>query len=288
MTKTCSICGFTKPIDQFHRLKTSKDGRRSQCKSCRRPIEFVESQREYERLSLSGLKKCTSCGEIKNFDCFYDSNSSRGGKYCKCAECCREHSRSWYTENRDRSLEIKKVYRKNNTERIKETNLKWHNENKEYLKNLRKESYYSDIESSRKKGREDARRRRLNDPDRERKKRRKYHQENKSRKSYRTNRLIRVVLNNFIRRAGVKKSCSTSEALGYSGEQLSAHLERQFVNGMSWDNYGTEWHVDHIVSVSEHIKNGETDPAVVNCLSNLRPAWAAENLRKGDKRMYLI
>src|SRR3546814_3330220 len=33
--------------------------------------------------------------------------------------------------------------------------------------------------------------------------------------------------------------------VGYTVADLMAHLERQFLPGMSWDNRG-EWHIDHI------------------------------------------
>ena len=32
--KTCSICGITKPLDQFHRHKQSRDGKKSDCAAC--------------------------------------------------------------------------------------------------------------------------------------------------------------------------------------------------------------------------------------------------------------
>jgi Uri superfamily endonuclease len=41
------------------------------------------------------------------------------------------------------------------------------------------------------------------------------------------------------------KSASTEILVGCSMDELRAHLESQFTDGMTWDNYG-EWHVDHI------------------------------------------
>lgn len=58
-TKTCSKCGETKPLDEFHRLTRSKDGHQSRCKLCNRAYaaqwgqdnkEYVrETRREYMR-----------------------------------------------------------------------------------------------------------------------------------------------------------------------------------------------------------------------------------------------
>lgn len=51
---------------------------------------------------------------------------------------------------------------------------------------------------------------------------------------------------------------------------------------MNWSNRG-EWHLDHKKPVSRFIKQGITDPSIINALSNLQPLWAHENLSKGNK-----
>ena len=77
----------------------------------------------------------------------------------------------------------------------------------------------------------------------------------------------------------IKKSiegCSTEEKLGYSLEEFKEHIEKQFLEGMSWDNHG-EWHIDHIIPVSyfKNIKKYE-QAQEVNKLEKLRPLWAKE------------
>lgn len=83
---------------------------------------------------------------------------------------------------------------------------------------------------------------------------------------------------------GIKKS-PTLEALGYSVDELVAHIERQFLRGMGWHN-SSEWHIDHIVPMST--ARTVEDVIALNQLSNLRPLWAEDNIRKKDKRIYLI
>lgn len=82
--------------------------------------------------------------------------------------------------------------------------------------------------------------------------------------------------------SGQKKYKRTFDHLGYTSEQLVARLESQFLDGMSWDNYG-EWHIDHIKPLSVMAKSGIYDPAVLNALDNLSPLWAADNMAKGAK-----
>ena len=66
--------------------------------------------------------------------------------------------------------------------------------------------------------------------------------------------------------------------LGYSAEELKVHLEKLWLPGMSWNNYG-EWHIDHIREVRTFDK--DTDVAIVNSLSNLRPLWATSRVVNG-------
>lgn len=84
-----------------------------------------------------------------------------------------------------------------------------------------------------------------------------------------------------------KKTTGSAKLLGYSPERLSQHIERQFVNGMSWENYG-KWHIDHIIPISHFLKNGVNDPKIINALSNLRPMWAKQNQEKSDLVEFLL
>lgn len=82
------------------------------------------------------------------------------------------------------------------------------------------------------------------------------------------------------------KSQSTAEIVGYTIADLRAHLERQFTPGMSWENYGKVWHVDHILSAPHFDLPDEL--AAYWALSNLRPLAKSENLAKGAKRLHLL
>lgn len=79
-----------------------------------------------------------------------------------------------------------------------------------------------------------------------------------------------------------KPGTRTAELLGYTPSDLREHLQSLFAPGMTWENMG-EWHIDHIIPLSVLIKRGETDPAVINALSNLQPLWARDNILKGAK-----
>jgi hypothetical protein len=99
---------------------------------------------------------------------------------------------------------------------------------------------------------------------------------------YKLTKCLRSRLHAIVRRGLGQKHGSTFALLGCSLEELRAHLEAQFSDGMSWANYG-EWHVDHIRPCARF---DLTDPAQQReCFhwSNLQPLWAEENIRKGAK-----
>lgn len=74
------------------------------------------------------------------------------------------------------------------------------------------------------------------------------------------------------------------DILGYSVRGLAAHLEKQFTKGMSWSNYG-EWHIDHIIPdcLFKYEDENNDEFKASWSLSNLRPLWREENLRKNNK-----
>lgn len=81
-----------------------------------------------------------------------------------------------------------------------------------------------------------------------------------------------------------KNKCNISAVrhLGCSIEALKQHIESQFTEGMSWDNYG-EWHIDHIKPLSKFdLSNKEQFKAACH-YTNLQPLWAKDNLSKGAK-----
>jgi hypothetical protein len=73
------------------------------------------------------------------------------------------------------------------------------------------------------------------------------------------------------------------DLIGCTPAQLRAHIESQWVIGMSWSNRSA-WHVDHIVGCKEF---NLLDPAAQRACfhySNLQPVWPAANYAKNRKR----
>lgn len=71
--------------------------------------------------------------------------------------------------------------------------------------------------------------------------------------------------------------------LGCSVSFFRQWLEARFLPGMTWENYGSEWHVDHIVPIAEFDLTKKKDARQCFNFSNMRPLWKADNLAKGRK-----
>jgi hypothetical protein len=78
-----------------------------------------------------------------------------------------------------------------------------------------------------------------------------------------------------------KKPTNTYKWIGCSSEELKAHIESLWVEGMTWDNYGRHgWHIDHVRPVSSF---SAEEWEQINHYTNLQPLWAEDNLSKSDK-----
>jgi hypothetical protein len=76
----------------------------------------------------------------------------------------------------------------------------------------------------------------------------------------------------------------TVELLGCDKDTFLNHLESQFTEGMTWENYGLKgWHVDHIIPISSYDLTNEDEVKKACHYSNLQPLWWQDNLEKGNK-----
>lgn len=84
-----------------------------------------------------------------------------------------------------------------------------------------------------------------------------------------------------------KSGRSWESLVGYTLDDLMAHLESQFQPGMTWENYG-EWHIDHRRPISDFTFASPDDPEFKECWSlwNLQPLWAFDNISKGPRCEY--
>ena len=79
-------------------------------------------------------------------------------------------------------------------------------------------------------------------------------------------------------------STNTFELIGCNRETFLSHIEKQFTEGMTWENYGLKgWHIDHIIPLSSFDLIIESEVKKACHYTNLQPLWWYDNLEKGNK-----
>ena len=194
----------------------------------------------------------------------------------------REYQKKWQQNNKEKVAEKSKKYYQANKEKLKEYSKKYNESNKERIKERQKNYYQANKEK-------------IKEYRREYKK--EYYQANKDkvyeyqREKYYTDPCYKLRKNTSrLVRMGLKEGKGGQSMLPYvdwnSYEELKEHIESQFEDWMTWDNYG-EWHIDHIKPQSVLLEGVTSmdDPKFRECwaLENLRPLEARENISKGNK-----
>ena len=72
------------------------------------------------------------------------------------------------------------------------------------------------------------------------------------------------------------KEISSTEYLGCNIETFKKHIEQQFTEGMSWENYG-EWHINHKIPL-KYNKTLLEEVAQQLHYTNTQPMWVSESM----------
>lgn len=229
-------------------------------------------------------KQCTKCKEIKDIINFVKDKRRKFEIGSNCRICHSEINKKWQKKNKEKINKQRIEYRKLNKEKCLKREREWKRKNRgkfiKWSKNWRTKNpkkvqdygrQYRDINKEKIK---------------------KYHKEYcknwlreklkkdpKARLNSRIATAIYQVLKN--NKAGRK----WETLVGYTLQDLTHHLEKQFNDKMNWQNYGSYWHIDHIVPKSWFPYQTAEEQAFRNCwaLANLQPLEAKANLIKSNK-----
>lgn len=101
---------------------------------------------------------------------------------------------------------------------------------------------------------------------------------------YRMHLTVRASIYHYFKDRDFSVSKGLEKRLGYTKKDLVAHIESQFVEGMSWENYGRGgWHLDHKIPVHHYEPLVEANISEVWRLDNLQPLWEKDNIGKKAK-----
>jgi len=120
-----------------------------------------------------------------------------------------------------------------------------------------------------------------------------FYEKRKNDPNFRLRNVISCAIRDYLRKRCSGKNSSIMKYLPYTIEQLKEHLESQFEDWMSWENYGNSkssddkkfWNIDHIIPQSffNFISLDEEEFQKCWSLQNLRPLDSRENICKGNK-----
>ena len=225
------------------------------------------------------IKTCNKCHQEKQLIEFYPDSKAKDGHRGDCKVCNCESRKKWQKENLDKVLEKNRKWIKNNSDHVKEYKKSYAPRRRE----LAKHKYNTD-EEYRTQRIEEVRAYRNNPNNKNKIK----EIRQKLTTKYKTNPLWRLK-NNLRRRLsfvlnGKRKANSTEKLVGCNWFQLREHLEKQFKDGMTWDNYGKKgWHVDHIIPCDVFDLSIPEEQSKCFHYTNLQPLWWFDNLEKGSK-----
>jgi hypothetical protein len=215
----------------------------------------------------------------RTVDFFYKNKKSADGLSLECKGCVKARTKKWIEQNKTKKAESDKIYAIKNSKKLKEYRklyrdrhktksreyaAKYREENKDKLKEQKK-LYHSQDYVKRKRSERNLQRK-------------------NSDIKYRFMCTVRSNVSDAL-----KNGYGALRHLPYTVDELMRHLERQFTNKMTWKNYGSYWHVDHIVPSKSFNFENPDDPDFLACwsLTNVRPLEAKTNMWKNAKRIFL-
>jgi len=185
---------------------------------------------------------------------FHINKKSKDGHQCRCKECSAVYNRAYRAANRERVLAQKRKWGEANRDKNRDYRRAYRAANKEQIAITRRAWLAANSDYFRKRRATDV--------------------------PYKIQRNLRARLHAAIKRNS--KSGSAVRDLGCSIEELKKHLEVQFEEGMTWDNWTTDgWHIDHIRPLASFDLTDREQLLEAVHYTNLQPLWAEENLRKG-------
>lgn len=263
----CRKCGNRRSLSEFPLRKSGEKYYQSRvCRVCvndRQNLRYAKTEDQraglvYRKVNaelvLVGLRVCRECEATLPLDRFRIKD---GSHLCVCKSCNNAKNRAAYAKNlngiRDRLREHGRTRRLKHGERLNE-------EKRAYVSKNRAKVTDRQNEWAKRKLRSDD--------------------------MFALKKRIRSLISNAFASTGSQKNKETQAILGCTFDEFKIHLERQFLDGMSWDRMGSEIHIDHIIPLAT--ATCVEDVTALNHFTNLRPMWATENIRKGARVVALL
>ena len=224
---------------------------KNKCKSCRNTQykNYVQTtlteqyKKDVERTCNKCSVKLTLENQVKNRPVCKACHNAKCNEYKKNnKDKVLANHKEYYEANKDDISEYYKNHYKDNKDTYMENNRKWRSNNKEAIRKKENERLHNNI-------------------------------------SLRLKKSCRTRIWYALKRVGPTKRRSL-KLIDCDIDFLKAWLQSNFKEGMTFDNYGSYWHVDHVIPCS--LFNLTIDDEINHCFkwTNLQPLEASLNISK--------
>jgi len=226
------------------------------------------------------MKICHVCKQPKKLSDFYKrKNGSIDGLMGTCKICMSKNSLKWHNENSEKVKKSLQKYKINNPEKIKESYKKYKLNNLEKVKLKDRKCAKNRRKLFPEKCKESLLKWHLKNPNWKKEYRRWY---NKKRRSCAKGKLSDNMSTRMYQFLKSNKNNKHWESfVNYTLNDLKIHLEKQFTDSMTWENYGSYWEVDHIIPIV--VFNFQTPEDI-----DFKKCWALSNLQPLEKKLNRI
>lgn len=221
------------------------------------------------------MKVCIICNVSLSLTSFHQDKSRHDGLNPRCKTCKSGIDSEYRKKNKTKISEHQKVYYQENAEKIKERSFEWYNHNSDKRKADMKVYYHTNKQKIKEKQKI---------WDETNKEKMKEYNKNYFNTKYKTNIQYRVksAISSRMRDC-IKKKHGALVYIGCSIDVFINWIEYQFDCYMSWENYGSYWHLDHVLPCSSF--NLSREEEVFKCFNwkNMRPLEGRQNISKSNK-----
>jgi hypothetical protein len=146
-SKKCTKCGEVKPLADFSKRKMSKDGLKSQCKSCIR--EYSQKNKEKMAAYIKAYQEANKEKMAAYIKAYQEANKEKMAAYSKAyreanKEKMAAYSKAYQEANKEKIAAREKAYREANREKIAARGKAYREDNKEKIAARQKERYNTD------------------------------------------------------------------------------------------------------------------------------------------------
>ena len=286
--KVCTKCNNEKTIDKYYKSGKKKNGDilyESQCKLCAN--QYAKQCREDNKKELNvsvqqeqpNSKVCSKCNIEKPIDEYSKKGKKKNGdiRYqSHCKLCINQHERQLYKQNK-KQVGIQLQQEQLNSKVCTKCNIEKPID-EYYIRGINKNGGI-DYRGECKTCNNQYIKRNKDKRNKQRKYRRLIDLEYKLISNIRTriSSAIHSQLNNGT------KSARTHELLGISMDKYIRWIEFQLKDGWTWDNWGSDFHIDHVYPIAKHDLSKKEEQFKAFNWKNTRPMCKKENMAKGAK-----